>query len=171
MPGHRLQLNKLNTVAFTIGKKSIISTAVILALLIGHTWTPKIAPIGKNSIHNLFSSLAFVIESHNDIARYEQMIDRINITRVPDLDQTPAIVLIVGESFNRHHSNLYGYRLNTQPRLKAEADSGNLLVFTNCTTPSLSTNKCIKFLFTHRRCTSTDADNDDDANYVVMPAV
>ena len=162
-------INKLNAVAFTIGKKSIIATAVVLALFIAYTWMPKFAPIGKNSIHNLVNSMGFVVDSHNDIALYEQMIDRIEITHYPDSNQSPAIVLIVGESFNRNHSNLYGYPLNTQPRLKAEADSGNLLVFTNCTTPSLSTNKCIKFLFTHSRCTS--ADEDKETSHIIMPAV
>ena len=36
------------------------------------------------------------------------------------------IVLIIGETFNRHHSNLYGYPLNTNPKL---SELKNLFVF------------------------------------------
>ena len=33
------------------------------------------------------------------------------------------IVLIIGESFNKYHSSLYGYRLNTNPNLMKEYHS------------------------------------------------
>lgn len=44
------------------------------------------------------------------------------------------IVVIIGESFIRQHSPLYGYYLPTTPRLSAEADSGRLAVFTDMVT-------------------------------------
>ena len=53
------------------------------------------------------------------------------------------VVMIVGESFIRAHSSLYGYGLPTNPRLRAEVDSGLMVVFdsvyatANFTTPSL----------------------------------
>ncbi|MCM1066466.1 MAG: phosphoethanolamine transferase [Muribaculaceae bacterium] len=53
------------------------------------------------------------------------------------------IAVIIGESFIKSHSSLYGYELDTNPRLAAEADSGRLTVFTdmitaaNFTTPSI----------------------------------
>lgn len=42
------------------------------------------------------------------------------------------IVLIIGESFNKYHSNLYGYDKNTSPRLK---EKNNLYVFNDVITP------------------------------------
>lgn len=41
------------------------------------------------------------------------------------------IVIIIGESFIKGHSSLYGYPLPTNPRLQQEADSGRLAVFTD----------------------------------------
>lgn len=53
------------------------------------------------------------------------------------------VVVVVGESFIRSHSQLYGYYLPTNPGLTAECDSGRLIVYdkvmttANFTTPSL----------------------------------
>ena len=53
------------------------------------------------------------------------------------------VVVVVGESFIRLHSQLYGYYLPTNPGLAAECDSGRLIVYdtvmttANFTTPSL----------------------------------
>lgn len=44
------------------------------------------------------------------------------------------IAVIVGESFIRKHSSLYGYTLQTNPRLEEEARTGNLVVFSNMMT-------------------------------------
>ena len=44
-------------------------------------------------------------------------------------EQQADVVLIVGESFNRHLSNLYDGVYNTNPRLKARQADGSLYVF------------------------------------------
>ena len=49
--------------------------------------------------------------------------------------RSPLIVLIIGESYNRHHSQLYGYPLATTPRQVERRDSGQLFVFTDVVTP------------------------------------
>ena len=54
------------------------------------------------------------------------------------------IVCIIGESFIRNHSNIYGYPLNTTPRLEAEAEKGNLIAFTDITTFSPNTSLSLK---------------------------
>ena len=43
----------------------------------------------------------------------------------------PKIVLVVGESYNRAHSQLYGYGLPTTPNQKAREESGQLFRFTD----------------------------------------
>lgn len=58
-----------------------------------------------------------------------------------------TLVVVVGESFNKHHSNLYDYRLNTTPRLAAERDSGNLIVFNNAISPYNITSATLKNVF------------------------
>ncbi|MGM9853428.1 MAG: phosphoethanolamine transferase [Muribaculaceae bacterium] len=54
------------------------------------------------------------------------------------------VVVIIGESFVRRHSNLYGYRLNTNPNLTALADSGLLTVFTDFISVGNYTNDAIR---------------------------
>ncbi|MGI6222667.1 MAG: phosphoethanolamine transferase [Prevotella sp.] len=48
---------------------------------------------------------------------------------------TPRIVLIIGESYGRHHSQLYGYRMPTNPRQKKLMRRGELIRFSDVVTP------------------------------------
>ena len=48
---------------------------------------------------------------------------------------SPHIVLVVGESYNKHHSTLYGYPLATTPLQQQRADNGELYVFNNVVSP------------------------------------
>ena len=41
--------------------------------------------------------------------------------------RVPNIVLIIGESYNKHHSQLYGYNMPTTPRQMAMAQEGSLM--------------------------------------------
>ena len=58
---------------------------------------------------------------------------------------TGNIILILGESFNKHHSSLYGYTLQTNSALEKEID--NLYVMTDVVTPHNGTSKCLRKLF------------------------
>lgn len=48
---------------------------------------------------------------------------------------SPHIVLIIGESYNKHHSTLYGYKKPTTPLQQRLKDNGQLIVFTDVVTP------------------------------------
>ena len=48
---------------------------------------------------------------------------------------SPHIVLVIGESYNKHHSTLYGYRLQTTPMQQNRLDNGELYVFHDVVTP------------------------------------
>ncbi len=43
----------------------------------------------------------------------------------------PNIVVIIGESYNKHHSQLYGYNRATTPWQRAEQQAGRLVAFTD----------------------------------------
>lgn len=45
------------------------------------------------------------------------------------------IVLVIGESYNKHHSSLYDYRLPTTPMQQERRNRGELFLFTNVVTP------------------------------------
>ncbi len=70
---------------------------------------------------------------------------------------SPTIVLILGESFNKHHSNLYGYHLNTSPRLTARYKNNEMFVFTDVVTPFNSTSECMKYLLSTGSSQSQEA--------------
>ncbi len=60
------------------------------------------------------------------------------------------IILYIGESYNKHHSQLYGYTLETTPNQKAMADEGSLIVFKDAVTPWNVTSNVFKdVLSTH----------------------
>ena len=54
------------------------------------------------------------------------------------------VVLVIGESFNKWHSSLYGYALDTSPLMAAERDKGLLTVFTDAVAPYNLTSVTIK---------------------------
>ena len=63
---------------------------------------------------------------------------------------SPNIVLIIGESYNRHHSSLYGYPLPTAPRQRARAEEGRLVPFTDVVSPWNLTSFFFKDFFSMR---------------------
>lgn len=50
-----------------------------------------------------------------------------------------TLIYIIGESFNKYHSSLYGYRQVTNPRLKRYHEDGSLILLTNVVSQSQNT--------------------------------
>lgn len=50
-------------------------------------------------------------------------------------EKIPYVVLIIGESTGRNHMSLYGYELDTNPRLKKLEKEGNLIKFDDVISP------------------------------------
>lgn len=82
--------------------------------------------------------------------------------------KSPLIVLIIGESYNKHHTPLYnpGY-LPTTPRLSTRAKTGNLVVFSDAVSPSNLTTNVFKYMFS----TWDDTCEDDWTQHTLFPAV
>ena len=62
-----------------------------------------------------------------------------------------SVVLVIGESYIKHHAQVYGYPLNTTPRLAREKNSGNLFVFNDIVSPYTSTSLTLRNLFSTNR--------------------
>ena len=61
----------------------------------------------------------------------------------------PNIVVIIGESYNKHHAALYGYGLPTTPRLSERAKRRELIVFDDVISPwNITSNAFRAFLST-----------------------
>lgn len=81
-----------------------------------------------------------------DISRLEESMDKSDGKPELPLDSLPDIVFVIGESFNPHHSSLYGYPLPTTPRMQQEVDRGLAVAFRDAVTPSAATAKMSEIL-------------------------
>ena len=79
----------------------------------------------------------------------------------------PNIVLIIGESYNKRHSQLYGYPLETTPKMLRRYEKGELIRFTDVVTPWNVTSNAFKSIL------STHADDEAGlwADGVLFPAL
>ena len=73
---------------------------------------------------------------------------------------SPEIVLIIGESYNKYHSQLYGYNRTTTPRQLAMKRCGELVEFTDVVTPWNLTS----FVFKHLLSTYAVGDEGEWCN-------
>ncbi|MGN0385039.1 MAG: phosphoethanolamine transferase [Lachnospiraceae bacterium] len=92
----------------------------------------------------LYSILACNISSQN-------VIEMRNATLSAKIDscsyRSQHIVLIIGESYNKHHSSLYGYEKMTTPRQLSRMKAGELFVFDDVITPSNITSNVFLNIF------------------------
>lgn len=70
----------------------------------------------------------------------EQQVDKLytvcsNVKVEKKSDGCPHVVLVIGESYNKHHSHLYGYHINTTPNQMRYYLKGNLVRFNDVVTP------------------------------------
>ena len=77
------------------------------------------------------------------------------------------IVLIIGESYNRRHSQLYGYDKPTTPRQSRRAADGSLVAFTDVVTPWNLTS----FVFKHVFSLYAVGDSGEWCDYPLFPEV
>lgn len=82
-----------------------------------------------------------------DNNRLEKAVENSDGTLSTDAGVAPHIIFIIGESYNPNHSPLYGYKINTTPYLTEEYNKGNLIVFKDVVTPSMSTGNVMSILF------------------------
>ena len=80
---------------------------------------------------------------------------------------TPHIVLIIGESYNRHHAQLYGYDKATTPRQVARAKRGELVAYRDVVAPWNLTSFVFKLLFS----LYTVGDQGEWCDYPLFPEV
>lgn len=85
--------------------------------------------------------------------RFEESIDLRNHRSHPRFSEVETthpdnVVLIIGESFSKNHSSLYGYERKTNPCLESLLNGGSLVLFTQVTAPAASTTKAFKYLMT-----------------------
>lgn len=101
-------------------------------------------PVKSNAFFVLRQSLMQMRDYDEENARCAQTLATLTADAPCSADD-PDIVLIIGESFNKYHSSLYGYPLPTSPRLSTLKDKGELIVFNNVIAPSNSTTSSFQY--------------------------
>ena len=74
-----------------------------------------------------------------------QLAAQVEATPQADTD-TVNVVFVIGESYIKYHSPLYGYSLNTTPFLSAEQHEGRLFVFNDVLSPYNQTSQVLRNL-------------------------
>ena len=92
--------------------------------------------------------LLFSIRANQLAARQvEQLVAAKDAAQVDSCTfRSPHIVLIIGESQSRHHSQLYGYAMPTTPHEEEQREAGRLTVFTDVVTPWNLTSYAFRYL-------------------------
>ena len=81
--------------------------------------------------------------------------------------RVPDIVLIIGESYNKHHSQLYGYDKPTTPRQLAMAEDGSLVPFSDV----VSSWNLTSFVFKHMLSLYAVGDSGEWCDQPLFPEV
>lgn len=81
--------------------------------------------------------------------------------------RSPNIVVIIGESYNRHHSSQYGYVMPTTPRQKRLERQGRLVRYTDV----VSSWNLTSFVFKHLFSLYTVGDKGEWCDYPLFPTV
>lgn len=69
------------------------------------------------------------------------------VIEIDDTQQMPPnVVLIIGESFARFHSSLYGYEKNTNPHLNGLRDNSLLFTFDSIESPAATTSLSFRYM-------------------------
>lgn len=98
--------------------------------------------------YRLLQALHLVRMSQSEIETLKTTMDTARVDSVAP--GTTDLVVVIGESYNKHHAGLYGYRKPTTPQLDRLRRQGELVVFDDVVTPWNLTSSAFKaFLSTH----------------------
>ncbi len=120
----------------------------------------------KNPMTEVIYSFYGVYLMNKEEISFEKMVNDFDSNDVAiSRDDSLNIVLVIGESFIKHHSSLYGYNLMTNPILTKEKELGNLYVFNNVISPYPYTSITIKNVL----CTNSLSDGEKWNNSLYFP--
>ena len=184
----RMVLPKVNPLAITV-LRAVLGALVawLLYSAVTQTWNNKVA------MHRLFSCntlgeveheltrkdqaklyvpvyrLAFGIYANrlasHQIIQLEAASTKIQVDSCSF--HVPDIVLVIGESYNKHHSQLYGYNKPTTPRQQAMAEEGSLIPFSDI----VSSWNLTSFVFKHMLSLYAVGDSGEWCDQPLFPEV
>ena len=112
---------------------------------VGHTLTEKDHAVLYQPIYRLVFSVYANTLTAKQIDRLVRTASKVQVDSCSF--RSPNIVLIIGESYNRHHSSQYGYTMPTTPRQQKLEKQGRLVKYTDVVSPWNLTSFVFKLLF------------------------
>ena len=107
------------------------------------------------NIKNL-QPINFIMNSYKEYQKQVETFKNINFGKEKnnkfekyDFNKSETIVIVIGESLNRNHMSLYGYKRNTTPLLKQLDKKGEILVFKNAYTNFVATEPSLSYALTN----------------------
>lgn len=93
-------------------------------------------------LNSIFYTWDFKFEQIADLSKYptNPVVEEIDSVH-PD-----NIIIIIGESFAKSHSSLYGYEKMTNPKLSLRRDSGDLVTYSDVRSPATHTTEAFKYI-------------------------
>ena len=120
---------------------SIISIALFAFISINLPFRSKVASI------DFYKSFMNFNKEIIEIKEFYKNRNAIKIDATSNLNVTPKnILLVIGESANRHHYSIYGYKRNTNPYL--DSIKSELYIFNDVVTPHIQTLNAVRYICT-----------------------
>lgn len=107
-----------------------------------------------NVYGRIANSCRVVIKSSREVVSYIKDNENVNGSTVYENPDSINVIILVGESFSKYHTNLYSYEKNTNPLLKERQENGEMVVFNDVVTFSDMTQKVFLDLFCFDGATS-----------------
>lgn len=107
---------------------------------------------GHLAAYSTYSRIARSCIVYSNITKEtDRLIDNLQKWQAEDLKQTTVecdkMVVIIGESYSRYHSQLYGYDKETSPLLMEKVQLGELIVYTDVITPINDTERAFRAIY------------------------
>lgn len=99
-----------------------------------------------DAVTKLYSSLLCVHRTGREMEMFIEQVRQVKAVPQADADSV-NVVFVIGESYIKKHTPLYGYPLQTTPFLSAEQKAGRLFAFTDVVAPYNQTSRVVRNLF------------------------
>lgn len=134
-----LRLTRIYAVCFSAAGIGMIAWIILRYILVGsYNSDYQCTPLSRVAF-----SLARIHIEHARVNRFVTVTETTPASARPEFD----VILIVGESYSRLHSPLYGYDKPTTPNLTALVADSSLVVFTDVMAPGDWTEEAVKGIF------------------------
>lgn len=107
---------------------------------------PEMFAFAPSPIKAAFLAKSYTIEASHNQEYLDNLEKSLSLPCHADSTRNFNVVVIIGESFVRKHTPLYGYRLPTTPNMMKEKENGRLVVFDDVMTTANFTTQSIQNL-------------------------